>query len=384
MQSVWCLLFAIAAVSAADIPAISVTSPTPLDKADVLHLALLHRTNKRSVTKPVFVIESGISSSPIEFRVEHVVDVGGWGVVVIGESQTGESAYLTASNLSASTHLSVRNGRLNQKLHAWHSTLRSLSPVTSTSELPDEASPVVFGGLARRGGEVCATERNGRVVIRVGVLHTPDVLRLPYYGGNSDAVRAEVAVAVAEANAVVFPLSGINIEIELCVNDLIPSPSVERSTSSTTLMVFSNSERVEQIRTDNKCDTMVLFATLGALGGNACGIGQLPGRHAVVAADCFGPNYSFLHEFGHNMGACHGPPNWSCGSAANGYGDAPHGFRTILAYRSICGSNDCVRIPRFSNKDTTFSWNGYAIGDGSSNNAKVINDNRDTLTRGTC
>jgi hypothetical protein len=219
------------------------------------------------------------------------------------------------------------------------------------------------------------------------VLHTPDVLALDYYAGSSEAVRAEVAVAVAEGNAVAFPLSGVDIEIRLCANELLPAPSLEKSSARATLSAFGSSARVEQIRQRNTCDTMVLFSTLAGLGNSACGIGYLPGDHAVVAADCFVDNYSFLHEFGHNLGACHGPPSRRCGAGANGYGDAANDFRTILAYRAICGmyhEGNCTRVPRFSNKKSAFSWKGEAIGDASSDNAWILNANKEEAARRVC
>ena len=198
-------------------------------------------------------------------------------------------------------------------------------------------------------------------------------------------MRAEVAIAIAEANAIVFPFSGISIELELCVNELLPARSVERTIPSATLTEFSRSSAVETVRQNNKCDTMVLFSSLAALGNRACGIGYLPGEHAVVAADCFVDNYSFLHELGHNLGACHGPPSRPCGAGANGYGDAVRGFRTILGYRSICGgSGNCTRVPRFSNKKSAFTWQGRVIGDRVSDNAWILNANKEGVASKVC
>ena len=313
---------------------------------------------------------------------QHVVSVLGWGVVELGETADGKSV-AHASNKDV-THTMVRSGKFTQKRNA---RSRRWTQLFDTNKLPDEEEPIFTDDPPQRRS-VCNPNkftRAGKTVIRVGVLHTPEVLALRYYGGNGNIVQAEVAIAVAEANAIAFPLSGINIEIELCVNELLPAPSVERTRPSATLTAFSRSSAVETVRQNNKCDTMVLFSTLAALGNRACGIGYLPGEHAVVAADCFVDNYSFLHELGHNLGACHGPPSRPCGAGANGYGDAVGGFRTILGYRSICGgSGNCTRVPRFSNNKSVFTWQGRGIGDRTSDNAWILNENKEGVASIVC
>ena len=324
------------------------------------------------------------------YLTRHVVTVAGWGLVVIAETDDGRSvAYASSSNDPKTTHTMVRHGAFTQKLISRDGVPPpKWGQVRDVRRLPDEEEPIVTDDPAPRRRRVCSPNkftRAGKTVIRVGVLHTPEVLALRYYGGNSDIVRAEVAVAVAEANAIAFPLSGIDIEIELCVNELLPPPSVERTRPSATLTAFSRSSAVETVRQNNKCDTMVLFSTLAALGNRACGIGYLPGEHAVAAADCFVDNYSFLHELGHNLGACHGPPSRPCGAGANGYGDATSGFRSILAYRSICGgSGNCTRVPRFSNKKSEFKWRGQPIGNSLSNNAWLLNENKEGVASKVC
>ena len=134
----------------------------------------------------------------------------------------------------------------------------------------------------------------------------------------------------------------------------------------------------------NKCDTMIFMTSLAALGYRACGVGNLPGQYAVVAADCFVDNYSFLHEFGHNLGACHGPPARVCVEASNGYGDRGHGFRTIMAYRAVCGGANCTRVPRFSNKDPAYNWQGAPIGAAYTNNVHMHNTNRQITASNVC
>ena len=316
----------------------------------------------------------------VTYVIESVVSVLGWGVVRLGKTKDGRSV-AHASNKDV-THTVVRDGKFTQKRNARRGRWTQLF---DTDKLPDEEEPIFTDDPPPRRRGVCNPDRftrDGKTVIRVGVLHTPEVLALAYYGGSSDIVRAEVAVAVAEANAIAFPLSGVDIEIELCVNELLPAPSVERTNPSATLTAFSRSSAVETVRRINKCDTMVLFSTLAALGNRACGIGFLPGEHAVVACDCFVDAFSFAHELGHNIGACHGPPSRPCGAGANGYGGGD--FRTIMAYRAICGGGNCTRVPRFSNKKSEFTWKGQPIGNSVSNNAWILSENKEGMASKVC
>ena len=105
-------------------------------------------------------------------------------------------------------------------------------------------------------------------------------------------------------------------------------------------------------------------------GGIYCGIGyQLtpissqfhPYAVNVVVRICATGNYTFAHEMGHNMGACHDRIVNDC-QPANGYGYgyiAPGGvFRTIMSYAASCGG--CRRIQYFSSSTTTYQ--GQPVG----------------------
>ena len=369
-----------------------------LSKVEVFALANEWRVSqqrRRSSAAPKVVVASDAAPKDTSYIIRAVADVAGWGTVVIGETEDGDGrVYAAAAAQTDTTHLTIHHFASAQKFYALNSVAVAASGVRDTRLLPDEEGPDeprLRRGLIRRA--VCDpgqfTDREtGRTVIRVGVLHTPEVLATDYYRGSSESVQAEVAVAVAVGNADAFPQSGVGLKIELCVNGPLPpnTPSLERTSPRATLDAFATSSAVEAVRAANKCDTMVLFATLGSLGNRACGIGYLPGEHAVVAADCFVDNFSFLHELGHNIGACHGPPSRPCGAGANGYGDATNDFRTILAYRAICGGGEgnCTRVPRFSNKKSGFNWKGEAIGDDRSDNAWILNANKGEVASRMC
>lgn len=385
------VLHAASVVGADDVCIRFVKDSLSVSKNDVMAIADDWKAQQQRGTRSApltFTVSSDIYPSGATYIVQAVVDVRTWGVVVVGETVDGTGrVYTAASSKTDTTHVTVHHQMCSQKMFVSGGSTVAVSTVRDITALPDESAPIEQV-LMDQKRSACSpsmyTDRlTGRAVVRVGVLHTPEILALRYYGGNSEAVRAEVAIAVATANIDAFPSSGIDLMIELCANELITG-SIERSRPSDTLRAFSGSSAVETVRVANKCDTMVLFSTMAALGNRACGIGYLPGAHAVVAADCFVDNYSFLHEFGHNVGACHGPPSRPCGAGANGYGDATNDFRTILAYHAICGGGNCTRIPRYSNKKSDFNWNAHSIGNSVSDNAWILNANKDDVASRTC
>jgi len=95
--------------------------------------------------------------------------------------------------------------------------------------------------------------------------------------------------------------------------------------------------------------------------GGACGLGFLmsPARPAFEAAAysavdlrCAGPNLSFTHEIGHNLGLQHDRDNAGSTPAtdhAYGYQDPDATFRTVMAYD--CEGARCPRLNLWSNPD---------------------------------
>ena len=111
-----------------------------------------------------------------------------------------------------------------------------------------------------------------------------------------------------------------------------------------------------------------LVFLMAALPSGICGIGWLGGApnqdylgYSVDKWDCTG-YYTFQHELGHNMGACHDRANNSnsgCWDMAYSYGyQQANQFYTVMAYSNGCGS--CTRLNRWSNPNLTY--NGYPTG----------------------
>lgn len=279
----------------------------------------------------------------------------------------------------------VQSGVSVNEAHVW------AQPPRFIGTLPNELQPLddTFSEPPRRRCAEERTEGAGMTTLRVGVVHTPQAAEA-HTGesvNGSRTIEMIVAATIAEANVIVYPKSGINMRLKLCVNALLPNRSLEQTTASETLSRFRRSPEVESIRREHGCDTMTLFSTLNGLGNRACGIGYMfPGTHSVVADVCFQDNYSFLHELHHNFGSCHGFPFPQCGSGANGYGDPDHGFRTIEAYTEACGStaSACTRIPRVSNSQSLFHWNTWPIGNVRHNNAWLINMRKESMAGRHC
>jgi hypothetical protein len=307
------------------------------------------------------------------------------------EPDTGsaeEVAVVVGDVRTNTVYSSVRRGAFVQSGITVNGVLKNTKPPVSMVSLPDEANFVVAGGLRTASRQRrCAVNSSSTVTtLAVGVLYTPAAVAATSTGTATELEMLIVA-AVAEANAVVYPRSGVQMEIHLCVNTLAASAVVSGEPFSM-LNAFSNSRAVAAVRDANACDVMVLLATIDEMQRSVCGIGFLfPGAHAVVALECFKDNYSFLHELHHTSGACHGDPADSCPGGANGYGSRQHGFRTIEAYSTACGFDkvrDCTRIPRVSNSLPTYTWNGAPIGDTRHSNARILNANREAAAARRC
>jgi Metallo-peptidase family M12B Reprolysin-like len=108
---------------------------------------------------------------------------------------------------------------------------------------------------------------------------------------------------------------------------------------------------------------------------------------SVSHYDCATGYYSFGHEIGHNFGMNHdrGFMNTCSSRDAFNYGyiDPSADFRTILSYDCTVGQCDnvtkqggCPRIQRFSTSNTSCTYNGRAIGNAITDNARQFNLNR--------
>lgn len=324
--------------------------------------------------------------------------VVGTAVLVEGANADGggeDIAVLVVDPQTSAVYSSVRRGAFVQSGVAVNGVLHNVSSPVNTALFPDEGVATSVHGEARQRSGVAARRcaavggddsgKNVSVIV-VCVLYTPEVVALTSTGTTGE-VEMLVAAAVAEANAVVYPRSGVQMEIR--VGAVEPTTSVPLfATPYSVLDALATSPAVAAVRDANACDVVVQIATLDELHRSVCGIGfMFPGAHAVVALECFKDNYSFLHELHHTSGACHGDPSGMCAGAANGYGSREHSFRTIEAYSSACGADktrSCTRIPRVSNELPAYTWDGAPIGDARHSNARILNANREAAAARRC
>ena len=342
----------------------------------------------RSVNnRGLFVVHSDHSNTTYNMHsAEHMDD--GYAVVT-GVNKGADTAVVVAHRGTDTVYTFSRKEGVVQDGFSVAGVNAVALPPTLPDTLPFEEEPLTFDAPSARRNSRCSPERSedGRVIVRVGILHTRQAASLGKYAANggSSAIEMEVLAAFAEANAA-YSLSGVNIKLVPCANGLIDDTAIEQTSSSRTLRAFETSTGVSAVREAGACDVMVLFASLAALGNSACGLAYMyPGSHGVVAAPCFKDNLSFVHELGHMFGACHGYPAISCGAGANGYGDSINGFRTIEAYRRACRSGTaCPRVPRVSNSDSSYTWKGHPIGGVGYDNAWTLNANAESVSKLRC
>jgi hypothetical protein len=300
-------------------------------------------------------------------------------------------AVLVGDPRTNTVYSSVRRGGFVQSGVTVNGIPHNTRPPVSMTSFPDEHD-VIFGGENDADRRVAAARRctgpdDGKnvSVLTVGVLYTPAAVAETSTGEASE-VEMIVAAAVAEANAVVYPRSGVQMEIRLCATGL--ATDTPRGTPYSVLDSFANSRSVAAVRDANACDVMVFLVTADELHRSVCGIGfMFPGAHVVVALECFKDNYSFLHEIHHTSGACHGEPAGMCDGGANGFGNRQHSFRTIEAYSAACGADkirSCTRIPRVSNELPAYTWDDASIGDARHSNARILNANREAAAARRC
>ena len=236
--------------------------------------------------------------------------------------------------------------------------LEQVDPAAAAPELVPLAPP-----LARDpGARLAETADSDDVPIDVLVVYTAAARRQA--GGTDAAVRARVALGVAETN-LAFANSGVSRRLRLVGTDLVGySESGNLATDLGNLTSASDGlmDDVHARRDATGADLVQLV--VGATGGGACGvawlmnpvtIGFAPYAFSVSAYPCISPNYTFGHELAHNMGAAHAPedPNSTPPLPyAYGYKDQDGLFRTVMAYDCPAG---CPRVLHFSNPDQTYS-----------------------------
>lgn len=209
--------------------------------------------------------------------------------------------------------------------------------------------------------------------------------------GSSAAMRARVALAVAETNGA-YQQSGVTTRLRLVHTEEVSY--YETGSIGTDLTAFRTSgdgvlDQVQGVRDAFGADMAQLIVEKG---GDYCGIAtsimaSADNAYAVTARDCATGYYSFGHELGHLQGLRHDIyVDKSTRPFAYGHGfahpsvDAPDSWRTIMAYGNACwdAGYDCTRLQFFSNPVKVYRWAQMGSA-ATANNARVLDETAATV-----
>ncbi len=226
---------------------------------------------------------------------------------------------------------------------------------------PPELPPLVPPVAGRPGADLMVSADDDDREIDLFVVYTAAARQQA--GGNDLAVKARIALGVAEANTA-FVNSGLAQRLRLVGAELIGyRESGDLSTDLQRLTAKADGfiDQVHERRRAVGADLVTLVA--GSVAGRACGVAWVmrpvsltfaPYAFSVTAYTCISPNYTFGHELAHNMGAAHAPEDPNTLPAipyAYGYKDPDQAFRTVMAYDCPAG---CPRVLHFSNPTVTY------------------------------
>jgi hypothetical protein len=202
-------------------------------------------------------------------------------------------------------------------------------------------------------------------------------------GGTDEAIRARINLGITETNTA-YGNSGVLQRLRLIGTELVgyfESGDIGRDLQRLTDPEDGVLDLVHARRDAVGADLVSLIVGSSS---QSCGVAWLMDTpviefaalaFSVVVYDCISPNYTFGHEFAHNMGAAHAPEDPNSRPAfpyAYAYKDPAAQFRTIMAYDCLGG---CPRILFFSNPSSTFA--GRPTGTPQQhNNALALNNTR--------
>ena len=185
--------------------------------------------------------------------------------------------------------------------------------------------------------------------------------------GGNNGIWTRIQLGVAEANDA-YSNSGITAQLNL--KAMLELEYNETGNFSTDLARLQNPsdgylDSAHSLRDSYGADLVSLITNTG----DGCGLGYVmcnpstgfeDWAFSVVREDCISPNYSFVHELGHNMGCTHAPVDLDpgdCGaySYSRGYKNYSNNWRTIMAYspgtRILRFSNPNVKLPGEFNRN---------------------------------
>jgi hypothetical protein len=239
--------------------------------------------------------------------------------------------------------------------------IRRVDTRVAPAELPPLVPPVPAAGDLPAVAAAASPQPDDGGTVDVLVFYTTAARQQA--GGSEAAVRARIALGVAETN-VAYANSGVAHRVRLVGAELVGyresgdlSEDLQRLTSDGD----GQMDIVHARRPAAGADLVSLI--VGSTAGGACGvawvmqdlsIGFAPYAFSVTAYPCISPNYTFGHELAHNMGTAHAPEDPNAPPVlpyAYGYKDPAQRFRTVMAYDCPAG---CPRVLHFSSPMATY------------------------------
>ena len=317
-----------------------------------------------------------------------------------GKLTNGEEGLLTFTKIKGTTQGTVRfKGGQTYSLGTTNAGAVFFSPKKQTSqrcagcEHPNKSSPIDPRTLRR-----AKNWRNGDGnLVDLLVAYTSDA-RISLNFNTENEIKAYIQNAVSESN-----LCFINSKVN-CSIRLVHVVEVEYNETQNPSLDLNRSvdqadgylDDLHSLRDQYGADLVTLLVSKGdgSLGGIAKSMAypsldfESSGFNVVVMDQIGAPNYSLLHEIGHNMGCLHNredamnrgipetdPSNNSVFKAFN-YGKRwlvdGEGYRTIMSYDTEGTLTYSNRIPHFSNPN--IEYQGISTGNlDSEDNAQVLN-----------
>jgi hypothetical protein len=232
-------------------------------------------------------------------------------------------------------------GDIHEITEIQHGRLQTLDDAVPPPNLP--TAPVA----AKLAAGPVAVAAAGDPVVDVLVVYTPEAKQKV---GGSQKIQDKIALAIAEINASVVN-SQAAIEFRLAGMAEVPISGAQGPTGAFLDQVSGFEPDIQSLRNYYGADLVSVW--VGEPSGGVIGIAWLnPGppndfsdyAYGVVAVSyANGPNYTFAHEAGHNLGGAHNRENAGSPGAfpySYGYRYDPNpggGFYTIMSYSSGCG-----------------------------------------------
>jgi hypothetical protein len=204
--------------------------------------------------------------------------------------------------------------------------------------------------------------------------------------GSTSAIQSEIIKAVADAN-LCYRNSQVNLLVRLVhMEEVAYTPTGLLGTDLDRLKNTSDGymDSIHSTRDQYGADLVALLTTESDSGGLASTMSypslsfESSGFNVNVWDQIAAPNYTLVHEIGHNMGCLHNVEDTSnVGSnyvfSGFSYGkrwtSGGQGYRTVMSYDSE-PSNYSIKIPYFSNPDV--SYIGTTTGELNADNARVL------------